>query len=141
MAQFIYIDNYSKTGKMAISLRVFEEIIVKSNTDGSNVRIKDIAEVELGAYSYDKIGLIGGKPASVIQVVPLPGANTIEVVNLVNKKITEINKTLPDSLEVKMMHDDSKFIRESMKEVFFTIILTSIQKKTSCILFYSLSNN
>ncbi|MGM9994206.1 MAG: efflux RND transporter permease subunit [Candidatus Avigastranaerophilus sp.] len=104
----------------------FEEIIVRSNTDGSQIKLKDLARVELGAYSYDKIGLIGGSPASVIQVVPLPGANTIEVVNLVNKKIAEINKTLPDTLEVKMMHDDSKFIRESMKEVFFTIILTAV---------------
>ena len=104
----------------------FEEIIVRSNTDGSQIRIKDIAKVELGAYSYDKIGLIDGKPASVIQVVPLPGANTIDVVNLVNKKVAEINKTLPLSLEVQMMHDDSKFIRESMKEVFFTIILTAL---------------
>lgn len=104
----------------------FEEIIIRSNTDGSQIRIKDIARVELGAYSYDKIGLIDGKPASVIQVVPLPGANTIDVVNLVNKKTAEINKTLPESLEIQMMHDDSKFIRESMKEVFFTIILTSI---------------
>lgn len=104
----------------------FEEIIVRSNTDGSQIKLKDLARVELGAYSYDKIGLIGGSPASVIQVVPLPGANTIEVVNLVNKKIAEINKTLPATLEVKMMHDDSKFIRESMKEVFFTIILTAI---------------
>jgi len=104
----------------------FGEIIVRSNTDGSQIKIKDLARVELGAYSYDKIGLIDGKPASVIQVVPLPGANTIDVVNLVNKKTAEINKTLPESLEIQMMHDDSKFIRESMKEVFFTIILTSI---------------
>ena len=104
----------------------FEEIIVRSNLDGSQVKIKDIARVELGAYSYDKIGMIDGKPSSIIQVIPLPGANTISVVNLVNKKVAEINKTLPDSLEVQMMHDDSKFIRESMKEVFFTIILTAI---------------
>ena len=48
------------------------------------------------------------------------------IVNLVNKKVEQINKTLPASLEVKMMHDDSKFIRESMKEVFFTIIMTAI---------------
>ena len=104
----------------------FENIIVRSNTDGSSIRIKDIARVELGAYSYDKLGLIGGKPVAVIQVVPLPGANTINIVNLVNKKIAEINKTLPESLEIKMMHDDSKFIRESMKEVLFTIIMTSL---------------
>ncbi len=104
----------------------FENIIVRSNTDGSNIRIKDVARVELGAYSYDKLGLIGGKPVAVIQVVPLPGANTINIVNLVNKKVAEINKTLPESLEIKMMHDDSKFIRESMKEVVFTILMTSL---------------
>lgn len=103
----------------------FEEIIVRSNTDGSQIKLKDLARVELGAYSYDKIGFISDSPASVIQVVPLPGANTIEVVNLVVKKIEQINKTLPETLEVKMMHDDSKFIRESMKEVFTTIILTA----------------
>lgn len=104
----------------------FENIIIRSNTDGSSIRIKDVARVELGAYSYDKLGLIGGKPVAVIQVVPLPGANTINIVNLVNKKVAEINKTLPESLEIKMMHDDSKFIRESMKEVVFTILMTSL---------------
>lgn len=104
----------------------FEEIIVRANTDGSSIKIKDLARVELGAYSYDKIGLIDGKPTAVIQVVPLPGANTISIVNLVNKKVAEINKTLPESLEIQMMHDESKFIRESMKEVFFTILLTSL---------------
>ncbi len=104
----------------------FENIIIRSNTDGSSIRIKDVARVELGAYSYDKLGLIGGKPVAVIQVVPLPGANTISIVNLVTKKAAEINKTLPNSLEIKMMHDDSKFIRESMKEVVFTILMTSL---------------
>ncbi len=104
----------------------FENIIVRANTDGSNIRVKDIARVELGAYSYDRLGMIDGKPAALIQVVPLPGANTISIVNLVNKKIAEINKSLPETLQVKMMHDDSEFIRESMKEVVFTILLTSL---------------
>lgn len=104
----------------------FEDIIIRANTDGSNIKIKDIARVELGAYSYDKLGIIDGIPATVIQVVPLPGANTIEIVNLVNKKMAELNKSLPESLEIKMMHDESEFIRESMKEVFFTIVLTSL---------------
>lgn len=104
----------------------FEEIIVRANTDGSNIKIKDIARVELGAYSYDRLGIVDGKPATVIQVVPLPGANTIDIVNRVEKKMAELNKTLPESLEIKMLHDESTFIRESMKEVFFTIILTSL---------------
>ena len=104
----------------------FEEIIVKENTDGSQVKIKDIARVELGAYSYDRFGMVNGKPVAVIQVVPLPGANTIDIVKLVNKKVAEINKTLPESLLIEMQHDESEFIQESMKEVFLTIIMTSL---------------
>ena len=104
----------------------FEQIIIRSNTDGSSIRLKDIARVELGAYSYDRFGMVDGKPVAVIQVVPLPGANNISIVNLVNKKIAEINKTLPETLLISMQHDDTKFIRESMKEVIFTILITSL---------------
>ncbi|MBQ3642069.1 efflux RND transporter permease subunit [bacterium] len=104
----------------------FEEIIIRENTDGSQVKIKDIARVELGAYSYDRFGMVDGKPIAVIQVVPLPGANTIDIVNLVNKKVAEINKTLPESLLISMQHDETLFIRESMKEVFLTILITSL---------------
>ena len=104
----------------------FEDIIIRSNTDGSVVKLKDIARVELGAYSYDKFGKIGGKPVAVVQVVPLPDANIISIVNLVNKKIEELNKSLPENTEIKMVHDESEFIRESMKEVVFTILITSL---------------
>ena len=104
----------------------FENIIIRSNTDGSNIRLRDVARVELGAYSYDRFGMVDGKPVAVIQVVPLPGANTISIVNLVNKKIAEINKTLPETLLISMQHDDSQFIRESMKEVVYTILITSL---------------
>ncbi|MCD7878749.1 MAG: efflux RND transporter permease subunit [Candidatus Gastranaerophilales bacterium] len=105
----------------------FEEIIIRANKDGSNIRLKDIARVELGAYSYDRLGIIDGKPAVIIQVVPLPDANTISIVNLVNEKIKSLNTSLEkENMEVKMMHDESKFIRESMKEVVFTILLTSL---------------
>jgi len=104
----------------------FENIIIRSNTDGSNIKIKDIARVELGAYSYNRFGLVDGKPVAVIQIVPLPGANTVDIVNIVNKKMEEINKTLPDTLRLKMQYDDSLFIRESMKEVAETILITSL---------------
>lgn len=104
----------------------FENIIIRSNTDGSNIKVKDIARVELGAYTYDKFGLVDNKPVAVIQVVPLPGANTVSIVNLVNKKVAEINKTLPETLKIKMQFDDSLFIRESMKEVAITILITSL---------------
>ena len=104
----------------------FENIIIRSNTDGSNIKIKDVARVELGAYSYDRFGLVDNKPVAVIQVVPLPGANTVNIVKLVNKKMETLNKTLPETLKIKMQFDDSLFIRESMKEVATTILITSL---------------
>ncbi len=104
----------------------FENIIIRSNQDGSNIKIKDIARVELGAQSYTSYGMVDGKPAAVIQVVPLPDANTIDVVNKVVKKMEEINKTLPDGLKLAIMHDDSIFVRESLNEVEHTILMTSL---------------
>ncbi len=106
--------------------REFENIVIRSNPDGSRVRIKDISRVELGAQSYGTIGLVDGKPAALIQVVQTPGANAVSIVKLVNKKIEEINQTLPDGLKIEMLHDDTLFIKESMKEVAFTIFITSL---------------
>lgn len=104
----------------------FENIIVRSNPDGSSIRVKDIARVELGAQSYNTIGRVNGIPASLIQVIQIPGANSIDIVNHVNKKIVQIQKTLPSGLKISMLHDDTMFIRESMKEVELTILMTSI---------------
>ena len=109
-----------------VNEKEFENIIIRSNMDGSNVKIKDVARVELGAQTYTSYGMVAGKPAAVIQVVPLPDANTIDVVNQVTKKMNELNKTLPDSLKLAIMHDDSIFVRESMTEVEHTILLTSL---------------
>ncbi|MDD3237097.1 MAG: efflux RND transporter permease subunit [Candidatus Gastranaerophilales bacterium] len=104
----------------------FEQIIVRSNSDGSSIRIKDVARVELGAQSYTTVGRVDGKPTALIQIVQIPGANEIQIMNLVNKKMAEISKTLPQGLEINTLYDDTLFIRESMKEVELTILLTSI---------------
>ncbi len=104
----------------------FENIIVRANSNGSNIKIKDIARVELGAQTYSTVGRVDGKPAALIQVIQLPGANAVNIMNLVNKKVKQLSKTLPDEMHIETMHDDTLFIRESMKEVEMTILLTSI---------------
>ena len=104
----------------------FGNIIVRSNSDGSNVRLKELARIELGAKTYTKFGLVDTKPGALIQVMPLPGANTIEICNNVYKTMDELSRTLPDSLKLDIMMDSSTFINESMSEVEFTIILTSL---------------
>ena len=104
----------------------FEKIIIRSNSDGSNVRLKDVARVELGAKTYTSFGLVDAEPAALIQVMPLPGANTVEIVKNVHKEVEKLSKTLPDTLEINTMLDSAVFITESMEEVEFTILLTSV---------------
>jgi len=104
----------------------FGNIVVRSNSDGSKLRLKEISRVELGAKSYSMFGIVDGKPAALIQVMPLPGANTVEICNSIYKTIDELSKTLPDSLKLDIMMDSSTFINESMDEVEFTILLTSL---------------
>ncbi len=104
----------------------FGNIIIRSNTDGSKIRLKEISRVELGAKSYNMFGIVDAKPAALIQVMPLPGANTVEICNNIYKTIDELSQTLPDSLKLDIMMDSSTFINESMHEVEFTILLTSL---------------
>ena len=104
----------------------FENIIVRSNIDGSSIKIKDIARVELGSETYSRNGRVDGNPAALMQIIQIPGANSIEIVNEVKEKMAELEKTIPDGMKLSMVHDDTQFIRESMKEVVKTIIETSI---------------
>ncbi|MBQ9245842.1 efflux RND transporter permease subunit, partial [bacterium] len=108
------------------SVEEFENIIVRSNSNGSKIKLKDLARVELGAKSYSKFGLIEGKPGALIQVMPLPGANTVDIVKNVHKEMDKLSKTLPDTLKIDTMMDSAIFITESMNEVEFTILLTSL---------------
>ena len=104
----------------------FGNIIIRSNSDGSNLRLKELSRVELGAKSYSMFGLVNTKPAALIQVMPLPGANTVEICNNIYKTMDELSQTFPDSLKLDIMMDSSTFINESMSEVEFTILLTSL---------------
>ncbi len=104
----------------------FENIIIRSNMDGSKVRLKDIARVELGAVSYSNLGTVNGKPAALIMVSQLSDANILNLSKAVKQKIQEINSRLDNGLKIQIIKDDSDYIHESMKEVEFTILLTAV---------------
>ena len=104
----------------------FGNIVVRSNSDSSKLRLKELSRVELGAKSYSMFGIVNTKPAALIQVMPLPGANTVEICNSIYKTMDELSQTFPDSLKLDIMMDSSTFIHESMSEVEFTILLTSL---------------
>ena len=104
----------------------FENIIIRSNMDGSNVRLKDVARVELGAASYSNLGLVNGKPAAVVVISQLPDANIINLSKAVGAKVDELNATLNNGIKILYVKDDATFIHESMKEVELTILLTAL---------------
>ena len=115
-----------KTPGRLSDVEEFENIIIRSNSDGSNVRIKDIARVELGAESYSNLGLVNGKPSAVVVISQLPDANVINMSKAIKAKVDELNARLTNGIKILYVKDDADFIHESMKEVEFTILLTAL---------------
>lgn len=108
----------------------FENIVVRSKPDGSQILLKDIARVELGAESYSYFSRIGGRQSAIISVSQLPEANAIDLSNKITKKMAELSKGFPQGIEYKIERDETDFVRESIKEVInaigLAIILVSI---------------
>jgi len=115
-----------KTKGRLANVKEFENIILRSNMDGSNVRIKDIGRVELGAENYSRLGLIDGKPATIIAISQLPDANIINMSKAVHAKVDELNSRYTNGLKIMTIKDDADYIHESMNEVEFTILLTGL---------------
>ena len=95
----------------------FEDIVVYSNPDGSNIKLKDVARIELGAEDYSSDSYIGGKKNAVIVIRQLPEANSIDLANKCAKRLEELSKSFPKGMEYKIEHDETEFIRESIGEV------------------------
>ncbi len=106
-----------------INVPEFENIIVRSNSDGSSVKIKDIAKVSLGAKNYGVFSRINGANAIGMSVNQLADANLIEVVGNVKEKLEEIKKRLPEGIQVDIVYDAAEYVDESMNEVFTTLFL------------------
>ena len=101
----------------------FEEIVVRSKPDGSQIKLKDIAKVELGAESYSYFSRIGGKNSAIISVTQLPEANAIDLSNKIQAKMKELSKGFPQGIEYEIQHDETEFVRESIHEVINAIAL------------------
>ncbi len=101
----------------------FENIIIRSKPDGSQIKLKDIARVELGAESYSYFSRISGKNSAIISITQLPEANAIDLSNKIQKKMAELSKGFPQGIEYKIQRDETEFVRESIKEVINAIAL------------------
>jgi len=102
----------------------FENIILKSNADGSSLKLKDVARVELGVEAYYFGGIYNNNPMIPIGIFLASGANALEVSDLLDKKLAEISTNFPADLQINTAYDPTTFVRESIHEVIFTLLLS-----------------
>jgi multidrug efflux pump len=95
----------------------FGNILLKVNPDGSQVRIRDVAKVELGAESYFVDSRYNGQPASGIGIQLAPGANALATAKLVKARINELAPYFPPGLQVVYPYDTTPFVTISITEV------------------------
>jgi multidrug efflux pump len=100
----------------------FENIIIKSQTDGSLVRLNDVAHVELGAESYDTSGLYNGKNAAGLGINLASNANALDTAEAVVATIDSLKETLPANVEVVYPYDTTPFVKLSIEDVVKTLI-------------------
>ncbi|HJO64725.1 MAG TPA: efflux RND transporter permease subunit [Sphingomonas sanguinis] len=100
----------------------FAQIRLKSNTDGSIVRLGDVARVAIGAENYAFSAEWNGKPASGIGIKLAPGANALDTVVAVKARVNELAKTFPSDVKVIFPYDTSPFVRLSIEQVIETLV-------------------
>jgi multidrug efflux pump len=100
----------------------FEEIVIRNEPDGSFIRLKDIARVELGANSYSQTAEYNGKPSSALGITLSPGANALETADLVKAELVRLKAAFPEDLDYRIVYDTSEFVKASVEEVVHTFV-------------------
>ena len=104
----------------------FANIILKQTPDGRVVYMKDIGRVELGPKSFDVLARLDGKPVVNIACFQLPDANALDVADLVRAKMKELSPYFPPGVDYEIDYDTTPFIRQSIREVFRTLIMAVV---------------
>jgi len=100
----------------------FGNIIVRQNPDGSTVRLKDVARIELGSLNYQQIGRYNGKPAVIVCVYQAPGSNALAVATQVKAQMEALKSQFPQDLDYVVSLDTTLPITEGMKEIVHTLL-------------------
>ncbi|MDX9875371.1 MAG: multidrug efflux RND transporter permease subunit [Spongiibacteraceae bacterium] len=100
----------------------FRNIILRSNPDGSALRLKDVARIELGAQQYGFNAIYNGEPAVPIEILQQPGANALDTIDAVRKRMEELGAMFPEGLEWSMPYDTTVFVRNSIDRVIHTLV-------------------
>lgn len=99
----------------------FKNIMIRANQDGSFIRVKDVADVELGSKDYKALGQLNGAPSTILAIYQIPDANAMQVAEDVKATLASLRKDFPDDVEYAVLYDTTNFIEESIKEVYSTL--------------------
>jgi HAE1 family hydrophobic/amphiphilic exporter-1 len=100
----------------------FEHIVLRSNPDGSLVRLKDVGRAELGALNYQQIGRVNGQPGIGVAVFQAPGSNALEVAQGVRRQMEELSARFPSNLRYTYSLDTTRAVSEGIREIAKTLI-------------------
>jgi hydrophobe/amphiphile efflux-1 (HAE1) family protein len=99
----------------------FGNIVLRANPDGSNLKIKDVARVQLGAQNEDTESSLSGKPAVAIGIYLAPGANAVQTAAAVNKTLAKLARRFPAGLKSTVVYDTTTFVQDTISEVLRTL--------------------
>jgi multidrug efflux pump len=100
----------------------FGEVVVRANPDGSVVRMKDVARVELGAQSYSQIGRLNGNPSAIIAVYQLPDTNALDTMKSAKALMEELKTRFPEDLDYTISLDTTLAVSQGIKEIVTTLV-------------------
>jgi hydrophobe/amphiphile efflux-1 (HAE1) family protein len=100
----------------------FSDIIIRANPDGSVLRVRDVARVELGATSMDTESRLGGRPAVAIGVYLAPGANAVQVSAAMHRTLADLATRFPSGVGYRVVYDTSTFVTDTIWEVVKTLL-------------------
>ncbi|HEV8134580.1 MAG TPA: multidrug efflux RND transporter permease subunit [Pyrinomonadaceae bacterium] len=104
----------------------FGQVVVRSNPDGSVVRLSDVARLELGAQNYQQLARFGGKPAAIVAVFQAPGSNALAVADGVKKTMDELKQRFPADLDYAIGLDTTRSVTEGIREIVETLVIAII---------------
>ena len=96
----------------------FDDIVLRTDADGSLVRLHDVARTELGALGYDQLCTLNSQPSVALSVYQLPGSNALGTAEQVRKKMEELKAGFRSGIDYDIVYDTTPFIKESVNEVF-----------------------
>ncbi|TAH43190.1 MAG: efflux RND transporter permease subunit [Betaproteobacteria bacterium] len=100
----------------------FEQILLRTNAQGGEVRLKDVARIEIGAENYGTVARFNGQPAAGVGVKLAAGANALETASAVRAKIAEMERYFPSGVKAVVPYDTTPFVKISIQEVVKTLI-------------------